>query len=429
MISPVSIHAAAATSPPVEDRGMDAPREPAHSPFGGSVAARILGCPASPGLAKKVPPHLHRTSSYAERGTALHSAMAFLIEETRRIDDLVGETIGGYAITVDDVELALRPVYDYVMVLLDAPGEYYLEHRVVFPTIAGAFGTADLIVRIGDTIHIIDFKFGVGVRVLAASPAADDPDADVINAQLLFYAAAARHSLPEFFAGVENIVLTVLQPISIELDAEPVSSVTVTHAELNEFIAIYRAACEEALSEAPRLRRGDWCRFCAAKPICPEHTKPLLELSQFVMPLPTAEAYYRVLGAGLDLVDAVTEIGRELRDQAKQALDAGHAVPGYALTEGRAVRSWQDEAAAAPALLRLGLMRDDVIEETLRSPAQVEKRAKARGVKVPKELISSKPSGVSLVKAENARAPVPGRGELARTFSAALEAFQGGRQP
>ena len=91
------------------------------------------------------------------------------------------------------------------------------------------------------------------MRVLALYP---DGDEDVINAQLLFYAAAARHSLPEFFAGVDNIVLTILQPMSIEPDAEMVSSVTVTHAELDEFIALYRAACAEALSAAPRLERG-----------------------------------------------------------------------------------------------------------------------------------------------------------------------------
>ena len=47
-----------------------------------------------------------------------------------------------------------------------------------------------------------------------------------------------------------------LQPLSIEPDAEMVSSVKVTHAELDEFIAVYRAACEEALSDAPRLERG-----------------------------------------------------------------------------------------------------------------------------------------------------------------------------
>ena len=84
------------------------------------------------------------------------------------------------------------------------------------------------------------------MRVLALYP---DGDEDVINAQLLFYAAAARHSLAEFFAGVKNIVLTIVQPMSIEPDAEMVSSVAVTHAELDAFIGIYRAACEAALAQ------------------------------------------------------------------------------------------------------------------------------------------------------------------------------------
>jgi hypothetical protein len=64
--------------------------------------------------------------------------------------------------------------------------------------------------------------------------------------------------------------------------------------------------------------------------------------------------------------------------------------------------------------------------ETLRSPRQVELRAKARGLKIPQELIASNRSGVSLVRVENAHAPVPGRVELARIFSEALEAFHGG---
>ena len=63
-------------------------------------------------------------------------------------------------------------------------------------------------------------------------------------------------------------------------------------------------------------------------------------------------------------------------------------------------------------------------KKTLRSPAQVEKRAKARGVKVPKELISSKASGVSLVKAQNARARCPDGTRLCGRFPAALETFQ-----
>jgi Protein of unknown function (DUF2800) len=403
--------------------------EPAHSPFGGSVAARLLQCPASVGLVAKVPAYLRKVSAYAERGTALHAAMGLLIEEKRRIDDLVGETLNGYVITIDDVENALRPVYAYVEQLLDALGaEFYLEQRVAFPTIPDAFGTADLIIRNGNALRLIDFKFGSGVRVLALYPDPDDDGTDVLNAQLMFYGAAARHSLPEFFDGVDNTVLTILQPMSIEPDADMVSSVEVTHAELDEFILIYRATCAEALSKTPRLERGAWCRFCAARLICPAHTGPLLDLAQLVVPtpaaLPSREAYLQLLADGLDLVDAVKDLRTALHDQAKRALENGDQVPGYALSAGRAERHWRDESAAYDALIGLGLARGDVIAEAMRSPKQMELRAKARGLQVPPELIVSRRSGTSLVRSDNVRVPVRGRDETARSFAATLEAFQ-----
>jgi hypothetical protein len=408
-------------------------REPVHSPFGGSVAARVLRCPASVDLIQKVPAYLRKPSAYADRGTACHAAIALLLAENTHalIESLAGKTFGAYTITLDDIENALRPAYAHVETLLDTPGaEYYLEQRVVFPAIPNTWGTVDLLVRIDRTIYVIDFKFGVGVRICALSP---DGDEDVINAQLLFYAAAARHSLREFFAGVESIVLTILQPMSADIDVEMVSSVTVTHAELDAFIVAYRAACEEALSDAPRLERGSWCRFCPARVICPAHTGPLLDLAQFAVPTAPAvpkEAYLRLLAEGLNLVDAVKDIRVALHDQAKRALQNGDCVPGYTLSAGRAERRWRDESTALAALQSLvGLDHDDVMEaETLRSPKQVELRAKARGLKVPQELIVSNRSGVSLVRVENAHAPVLGRVELARTFSEALEAFQGGRQ-
>jgi Protein of unknown function (DUF2800) len=399
---------------------------PAHSQFGGSVATRVLRCPASIGFIEKVPAHLRKPpSAYADRGTALHTAMILLLDDSgHSLDSLVGKTLNNYVIARDDVENALRPAYAYVDALLDAPGaEFFLEQRVKFPTIAGAFGTCDLIVRIGSTVHIVDFKFGSGVRILALYP---DGDEDVINAQLLFYATAARHSFPEFFAGVEDIALAILQPMSTELDAEMVSSVAVTRAELDAFIEIYRAACAEALTGAPRLERGAHCRFCPARPICPAHTSPLLDLAQFTVPTPATGDYLALLAAGLDLVAAAKDIGKALHDQAKQALHAGGTVPGYALSAGRAERHWRDESAALATLIGLGLARSDVVAEAIRSPRQVEVRAKAHGLKVPQQLIDSHRSGVSLARSDNARVPVPGRSEIVQSFSAALEAFQEG---
>jgi hypothetical protein len=417
---------------------MNAPLMPAHSPFGGSVARRVLRCPASVGLTEKVPAYLREVSAYAERGTALHEAMVHLIDESEDLESLVGQTINNYTITQDDVENALRPVYAYVAQLIDAPGaEFYRECRVAFPTVAGAFGTVDLLVRIGSTVYVVDYKFGAGVRVLAQYP---DGDEDVVNAQPMFYAAGARYSLPKFLAGVETINLTILQPQSIEPNVEMVSTATVTHVELDEFITVYRAACAEALSDTPHLARGDWCRFCDARPICPAHAGPLLDLAALTAPTlrdtlhavcfaPAKEAYLNALATGLAIIDNTKDMCTALRAQAKAALENGDVVPGYSLTPGRAERRWRDDASTTLAALEsLGLTRDDVVAEEMRSVKQVEARARARSLRVPQELIVSSRSGTSLVRSENARAPgVPGRDELARSFAGGLVTFQGGR--
>jgi hypothetical protein len=399
----------------------------AHSPFGGSSAARVLNCPASISRIEKMPEQLrNKSSAYAERGTALHAALAELIADDadeRALPQFVGKKFDNYVLTDDDVENALRPAFQYALTLLDTPGaEFYIERRVAFPGIADTFGTADLIVRIDNTVRVVDWKFGGGVRVLALYPVGDD---DVVNSQLLFYGAAARHSLPECFAGVDNITLTICQPAVA--DAEIISTVTVSHDELDSFIEAYRGACAEALSNDPRLARGAWCRFCPARPICPLHTAALLDFAQFEIPASSQTDYQQVLAVGLNLAEAVKEIHIALHDQAKRALEHGDDVPGYALTAGRGIRNWKDEPHATAELQQLGLELDDIVVQPMRSPRQVETRAKSRG-RVPPELISSTRSGVSLVRAENAHAPLPGRDELVRSFSAALNGLQGGGQ-
>ena len=395
-----------------------------HSEFGGSIAARVLRCPASVGLVAKTPAHLRRDTIYAQRGAALHAAMALLIERERTLDSLAGETIGEYAITRGDVENALRPALAHVDALLDQPGaEYYLEQRVAFPTIETAFGTADLIVKINGVASVIDHKFGAGVRVVAR----DDDGA--VNSQLAFYAAAARHSLSGFFTGVERIVLTILQPQTIEEDAELASSTEATAAELDDFVLRYHAACADALGPSPHRERGAWCRFCPAKPICPEHTGPLIDLAQFSPPTPAASpdrnAYLQALADGLSLIDAIKDLQTALHDQAKRALLEGWVVPGYVLSRGRVNRDWSDEQAAiadAPpsrSRARRSHRRPTAVRQSQssceRKPAasnssRIDRFAPVRRLAVPQE---------------RAR-PGKGRDEIARCFTLALEAFQEG---
>ena len=101
---------------------MNAPLvEPIHSRFGGSVAMRVLRCPASVGLVEKVPAHLRRSSAYADRGTALHTVITLLLDEKETLESLAGKTIGTYTVTTDDVENALRPAFTYIAELLETP--------------------------------------------------------------------------------------------------------------------------------------------------------------------------------------------------------------------------------------------------------------------------------------------------------------------
>jgi hypothetical protein len=142
---------------------------------------------------------------------------------------------------------------------------------------------------------------------------------------------------------------------------------------------------------------------------------------------PAKAAYLKVLAEGLNLLDAVKDLRAVLHDQAKAALENGDVVPGYTLSAGRAERRWRDdERTTIAAPKRLKLRRDDIITSQLRSPRQIEVRAKARGLKVQQkldQLIVSQRSGTSLVRSENAHAPVPGRNELAQLFTRAIEAF------
>ena len=151
---------------------MNAPLEPAHSPFGGSVAARVL---TLPGFRRPRREGAGPSAQILGLCGARHGAPCGNGASARRQSASLDEPRRQDVQRLHDHARRRRERFAaglaYVEPLLDAPGaEFYLEQRVVFPTIAGAFGTADLIVRIGNTIHVVDFKFGAGVRVLALYP-------------------------------------------------------------------------------------------------------------------------------------------------------------------------------------------------------------------------------------------------------------------
>jgi hypothetical protein len=96
---------------------------------------------------------------------------------------------------------------------------------------AGAQGTADAVIVAGSRLHVIDLKYGRGVRVDAER-----------NPQLILYALAALDTLDPL-GEVTDVMLTIHQP-----RLEHVSSWEATADELRALLPRIRAAAHRALT-------------------------------------------------------------------------------------------------------------------------------------------------------------------------------------
>jgi hypothetical protein len=353
---------------------------------GGSTAKRVINCPGSVALVAKMPPQ--PTSKYMAEGTALHTAIdLFLNNDDASTSTLLGKTIEGVTLDedhIDKLKMALR-----LMDEIDPTNamDFNTEQRVDFGSLLpGVFGSTDLIGRIGKRAIVLDWKFGDGVIVDAEE-----------NEQLMFYAAAAMRT-PESkwaFEGAEEIECVIIQP--------PASRRWVTTPKrIKQFEKeLVHAVKLSEYDDAP-LRTGDHCRFCTAKPICPQMTGAVdraLATQIDNLDAPTISAYLK----NADMLEGwITS----LRALALQMLESGAQLPDYKLVAKRAIRSWSDEDKAKVALFALGLEESEVMETSIMSPAKVEKVLKKRKIALPADVVVAISSGNTLASVDDPRPEV-----------------------
>jgi hypothetical protein len=365
---------------------------------GGSTAKRVINCPGSVALVQKMPPK--PSSKYADEGTLLHDTIAEHLATLKPLETFLGKKHEDQVLTQDLIDAKLVPA----LALLDEvdPKQemiYEVETRVGFgDLLPGVFGSTDFVGRLGDKAVVLDWKFGDGVAVTAEE-----------NEQLMFYAAAAMRTtaLQWAFEGATEIECVIVQPPMIR-------RWTTTPERIAQFEHQLVKAVKAAEQPDAGLKAGDHCRWCAAKPVCPQMTGAVDRALQVQL----KEIDAATLGRYLANADVLEGWITDLRALAFQLLEKNIPVPGYKIVQKQARRQWVDDTKAITALHDMGVPRDELFSpEEIRSPAQIEKVLKKRKLALPDDLVKSVSSGTTLASEDDSRPAVLQLGDLRAAIS------------
>ena len=334
-----------------------------HSPLGPSSAKRWLSCPGSVLATKDLP---DTTSVYAAEGTAAHTVAEWarreFVSAVKFLDQVI--EVDEYKITVDrEMVEAVDFFCDYVA---DLEGVPLVETRVRYETwVPGGFGTLDH-ACLGETCHIVDFKYGKGVQVFAEH-----------NEQMMLYALGVLAEY-DWICEFKTFKLHIVQPRLDHADAWEISK-----EELLKWAgAVVRPGAARTKDPNAPFRAGDWCQFCKIKATCKVRANLVFET--VVGDLEDLDAPVREISvlSAEEIAAALPHLGNikrwctDLEKHAMSEIRQGHAIGDYKIVEGRSNRAWAFPEEHVAAELEKHGIPDEVIYEprSILSVAKIEKK-------------------------------------------------------
>lgn len=188
------------------------------------------------------------------------------------------------------------------------------------------YGTADCIMLGGNTMRVIDFKYGKGVPVSA-----------VDNSQMKLYAIGALVQYALLYK-IERVVLTIAQ---LRL-GEPEEWET-TPDELYKWAAEYvQPRAKLAWEGKGEFDPGSHCRFCKAKAKCRAYAEANMSIESYSPASDPRLLSDAEIGDVLTRAEPFVKWLEAVRVYALDAVLEGRPIPGWKAVEGRSVRQFDD---------------------------------------------------------------------------------------
>lgn len=318
-----------------------------HAVLSASGSHRWLNCTPSARLELE----FENTGSKAAReGTAAHALCEHKLKRALRMRSK--RPVSDY--DSDEMEECTDAYIEFVMEQYAAAKQackdpvVLIEQRLDFSCyVPDGFGTGDCVIISDDKLHIIDFKYGMGVLVETED-----------NPQMKLYALGAL-AVYDALYDISEVSMTIFQP-----RRENVSTWTVSVADLKAWAETeLKPKADMAYNGEGEYLPGEWCTFCRAAVRCRARAEEKLKLAQteFRMPpLLTDAEIEDILSILPDLTKWANEITAYALDA---ALNHGKEWNGFKVVEGRSVRKYRDEDAVAEAAKAAGYR--DIYRQTL----------------------------------------------------------------
>ncbi len=256
-----------------------------------------------------------------------------------------------------------------------------IEQHVDFSDyVPDGYGTADCVIVSDDRLHIIDFKYGMGVLVDATD-----------NPQMKCYALGAL-AIYDSLYDIKEVSMSIFQP-----RRENVSIWTIPVEELRTWAnEVLKPKAEMAMNGEGEYCPGEWCTFCRAAVRCRARAEEKLKLAQEEFKLPpllTDSEIEEVLTIIPDLTKWANEI---MAYATESAVNHGKEWTGFKVVEGRSVRKFKDEDAVAKAAKDAGYK--DIYRQSLITLTEMQKlMGKANFEEILGDLIIKPPGKPTLV--------------------------------